>query len=153
MATLISNWSNNNWGVIFWFFSINLQVKYEKIHHVHKSYEINLVFCVRLTAFSSNICANNFWGYQPYQTDVSEVSIIVDFNIYTSLWNRCLLLLMYYAAYGRRQSVWSPIRLQPCTVLLNLATQPFVQIFCFLIFVYIPLFLIQIFVEFLKNWC
>jgi hypothetical protein len=48
------------------------------------------------------------YGEPPYVAD-----------IYTSLSNRCLFLLVYCAVGGRSQTVRSPIRLWPFTVLLN----------------------------------
>jgi hypothetical protein len=45
---------------------------------------------------------------------------VVDF--YTSLSNRCTFLFVFSAVKGRSQTVRSPIRLQPLTVLLNLVS-------------------------------
>lgn len=37
-------------------------------------------------------------------------------DVYTSLSNWCLFLLVYYAAGGQNQTVWSPIKIQHITV-------------------------------------
>jgi hypothetical protein len=74
----------------------------------------------------------NFIGwlavFQRSSYPLSELPYIA--YIYTSSSNRCLLLLVYYAVGGRNQTVWSPIRLQPFAMLLNL-TYPLWDYFVF----------------------